>query len=367
MADLAVTGPPTLDLRWGLSVEERDDARYERRFFPKTHHQEADGYLHPGVAAAALISAVENSVDRPDAIGALAIHFEAPVPLGMDLSAIIGLDEDGFFDVDLQVIEDPDREAEPLRTAARGWIDPRPPGEVPDEGRFRALANVRVPESIDHDLYAGCFVCGKANTQGLGLLPGAHAPDTVLSAFAPSRDMTLDDTLPATMVAAVLSCPTLWACREQLETSGAAAALLSTYEVRFFEEVPGSIQLRTVGIAGDPSEDALHGTSALIGENGRVYAAAWASWQLTDDVPAREPGRTAPVHQSSPLKGGRPERHSERAWGASLPGRRATAGARSERPDHDDRDTMGVPVTRDDPSSARRSLTGSEDGDEDGQ
>lgn len=363
MTDLVATGPPALDLRWGQAVEERDDARYERRFFPPTHLQEADGYLHPGAAAAAVISAAESSVDRPDAIGSVAIRFEAPIPLGKDLDAVVGLDEDGSFTVDVQVREDPDLEADPFRIAARGWIDPRPPGTLPDEGRFRALATVAVPEKVEHELYAGCFVCGQANTQGLALQPGWHAPDTVVSAFAPSEDMAVDDTLPTTMVATLLSCPTLWACREQLDAMGAAAALLADYEVRFFAEVPGSVQLRTVGLAGEPTDGMLHGTSALIGEDGRVYAAAWASWQATDEVPAREPGHPDPVHEFSPVKGGRAERHSDPSWGTSLPGRRETAGPRSERPgDHDDRDGMEAPMTPRDPAAARRSLTDRGDG-----
>jgi len=362
MTDLVVTGPPALDLRWGQTVHERDDARYERRFFPQTHQQEADGYLHPGIAAAALISAGESSVDRPDAIGSVAIHFEAPVPLGMDLAALVGLDEEGSLDVALRIMEDPDREAEPFRIAARGWVEPRPARAIPDEGRYRALATVPVPEKVDHDLYARCFVCGQANTQGLALQPGWHAPDTVVTAFAPSEDMLVDGVLPRTMIATLLSCPTLWACADQLESAGAAAALLSSYEVRFFAEVSGTVQLRTVGLAGEPTEGMVHGTSALIGEDGRVYAAATASWELTDDVPAREPGRTDPVREFSPMKGGRAERHSDPAWGTPLPGRRETAGPRSERPgDRDDRDAMATPIGRPDPAEPRRSLGGSED------
>lgn len=79
------------------------------------------------------------------------------------------------------------------------------------------------------------------------------------------------------MVAAQLSCPTLWACHQQLEAVGGAAALLATYEVRFFAEVPGSVQLRTVGMAGEPTDGMLHGTSALIAESGEVDAVAGAS------------------------------------------------------------------------------------------
>lgn len=360
MTDLAVTGPPLLDLRWGQQFDVRPDGRQERAFFPKTLHQEADGYLHPGVAAAAVIGAAEKVGGLPDPLGSVAVSFEAPVPLGMDLVAVVDVDGDTPT-VDIEVFERVDIEDRVIRTLLHGSFGTEQDHDIPNEGAFRAAAISPVPEDVEHELYPRCYVCGQENTQGLRLLPGWQAPDTVVSGFLPSEQMGEDDRVPATMTAALLSCPTLWACKNQLDELGAPAALLTTYEVRFLETAPVGAALRTVGIAGARDGRRLHGASALIGEDGRLYAVATASWAAIDEVPAREPGRPDPASVRSPLKGGRPEAHSDADWGQPLPGRRETAGPRSERPsDRDDREAMGIPVERSDPSEPRRSITDDE-------
>lgn len=359
MTNLAVQGPPQLDLRWGQRSEERTDGRLQRAFHPRTEHQEADGYLHPGVTAAAVIGAAQMTVGLPAPLRSVAIDVRAPVPLGMDLAAVVDPTRDGGPTVELRVLERPELEDEPWRTAVHGSLDAEGRVELPNEGALRSLATVPVPEPQEHELYPRCFVCGQGNGQGLHLLPGWYAPDTVVSAFTASENMAEDGALPPAMVAALLSCPTLWACGSQLEELGAAAALLTTYEVHFLEPASASTQLRTVGLAAPRSDDLLTGSSALIGEDGRVHAVANASWQALDELPGRDPGRPDPARAFHPKKAGRPQERSDEGWGEPLPGRRETAGPRSERPgDHDRRDAMGVPVERDDPSRPSRSIGG---------
>lgn len=359
MTDLPVTGPALLDLRWGQTVDEREDGWLARDLYPHTQHQEADGYLHPGIAAAALLGAVENTVGTAGPPGSVAIAFQAPVPLGMDLRAVVDPGDDGPTAVALEVTGRPGIEDDPVRVVARGTVADDRELELPNEGAFRSAAIAPVPEGSEHELYGRCFVCGQDNPQGLQLLPGYQAPDTVVTAFLTSDEMAEDGRVPPTMTAALLSCPTLWACKDPLDAMDAPAALLTTYEVHFLEDVPVNASLRTVGIAGESSDRTLRGSAALVAESGTVHAVANATWQAVDEVPARETGRPDPVSESSPRKGGRPEGRSDEDWGQPLPGRRETAGPRSERAgDHDRRDSMGIPVDRDDPAEPRRSIGG---------
>lgn len=363
MTDLVTTGPPAIGLRWSQEAERRPDGHLQREFFPASHLHEARGYLHPGIAAAGLLGGTQLTTGLPSRVGGLSMSFEAPVPLGMDLTAVgQRAASDGLW-TELQVLDRPDVREEPVRTLARGEIHPpSATPSVPDEGAFRAAASSEVPQPRGHELYRECFVCGQDNPRGLDLRPAWQAPDTVVTAFTPSQEMLEGDLLTPHMSSVLLSCPTLWACAGQLEQIGSPAALLATYEVAFLEDVRGSLQLRTVGLAGEPEDGLLHGRSALIGEDGRLYATATASWQTVDRLPAREPGRPEAARTDSVFKGGRPETGSDPDYGQPLPGRRETPGPRSERVDHDDRDAMGLPVDQSDPSAPRRSLTEREHG-----
>lgn len=357
MSELPATGPALLDLRWGQTVDEGPDGVVARDLWPHTEQQEADGYLHPGVAAAAVLGALDKTVGAPTGITSVAVAFDAPVPLGMDLRALVDPTEDVAPRVVLEVAGRPEIDDDPTWTAVRGTVGTQPAVDPPNLGALRAAADAPVPDGQEHELYARCYVCGQDNPRGLQLLPGWQAPDTVLTAFLTPDEMTEDGRVPPTMVASLLSCPTLWACRDDLDELDAVAALTTTYEVRFLEEVPATGTLRTVGMAGESGDGTLRGTSALVSEDGTVHAVGTATWATLDEVPAREPGRPDPVSAHTPLKGGRPEGRSEDDWGRPLPGRRATTGPRSERAgDHDRRPAMGIPVDRDDPSEPRRSV-----------
>lgn len=357
MTDLVVTGPPVLDLRWRQRSEVRADGWHELDFFPKTHHQESDGYLHPGVAAAALLGAAEQTVGLPEPLGSVALAFDAPVPLGMDLAAAVS--EDDPPTIHLEVFEPVDREEEGIRRLVRGSFGTETTPVPALEGAFRAASIGDVPEAVPQELYPRCLVCGQENTQGLALQPGWQAPDTVVSAFLPSEQMTEGDRLPPALVATLLSCQTLWACKSQLDELEAVAALMASYEVRFLEPAPVGTALRTVGLAGEADGRRLHGTSALLAEDGALHAVATGTWQALDEVPAREPGRPQPVSDTSPLKGGRPEARSDEEWGQPFPGRREAPGPRSEAPsDRDGREVMSLAFERDDPAEPWRSITG---------
>lgn len=354
MTTQPTTGPALLDIRWGQTTTQLPDGRVARELYPHTEHQETEGYLHPGIAAAAVLGAIEKTVGSASPATSAGIAFDAPVPLGMDLRVLV---DEETNDVEIEVHERADIEQEARRTVVRGTVGSGSAAEPPNAGALRAAAIAPVPEGQEHTLHAGCYVCGQDNPNGLQLLPGWAAPDTVVTAFLTPDSMVEGGTVPAPMIATLLSCPTLWAGRDHLDEVDAGGALTTTYEVQFLEEVPAAASLRTVGIAGAHGDDTLRGSSALVAEDGTIHATATATWALLDEAPTREPGRPDPASAQTPLKGGRPEGRSSGDWGQPLPGRRETTGPRSERAgDHDRRPHMGIAVERDDPREPRRSV-----------
>jgi hypothetical protein len=244
-------------------------------------------------------------------------------------------DDDGGVEAVIEHLRDPATEQELVERTVRGGVrfgDRAPEPDLPDA---RQLAGVPLPEPEPQELFAGCVVCGSDNPRGLGLVPAWHAEGRVVSSLVPDERYAEDGVggpVSPMVIAAMLSCPTLWACRHQLDASGAAGALLAAYEVRLHAEPTIPASLRTVGWAGEPDETTLRGASALVDEDGRVYASATGSWILVDEVPERDPEGPPPADTLMPLKAGRPEDRSRDGWGAPLPGRREAPGPRSERP-----------------------------------
>lgn len=332
MADLSVTGPPALELRWGHHTSE-EDGRSVRAFYPETRHQEPRGYLHGGLAASAFIGAVRLTAAPDGDLTRVAIALDTPTPLGVDLRVTLEGTDDGTYGGRIEHVRDPETEDEIIEPTVRGEVFFGERSPAADLSDARQLAAVPVPEAEDHELFAGCIVCGQDNPRGIGLLPGWHAEDRVVSAFTADARLTEgDDEVSPTAIAALLSCPTLWACAGAMDDRGAKGALLARYEAEIHELPRVSTVLRSVGWAGEHGDRRLRGRSALIDEDGRIYADANATWVTVDEVPERDPEGPAPRSDEMPMKAGRPEERSGDDWGEPLPGRREAPGARSERP-----------------------------------
>lgn len=255
MADLIVTGPPALELRWGHHVTEEDGVRL-RRFFPETRHQEPRGYLHGGLAAAAVLGACRLAIPAAEPASDVSVRLERPTPLGTDLR--VGVSRDGTDAAAvIEHLRDPETQDELVQRTARGRVRFAGRTDEPDLSDARQLAAVPVPDEEPQELFAGCVVCGHDNPRGLGLVPGWHAEGRVVARLVPDGRYAEDGvggTLSPIAVAAMLSCPTLWACRHHLEAADRDAALLASYEVRFHADPRIPAPLRTVGWAGEPDE-----------------------------------------------------------------------------------------------------------------
>ncbi|MDP8961881.1 MAG: hypothetical protein M3N32_09735 [Actinomycetota bacterium] len=335
MANLVVTGPPILGFKWDqLSREE--ETGFARDFYPESRHQEARGYFHGGLAAAALLDAARILFGPPANPTSVSVELRRLVPLGHDLRMSVTQTGETAFRGTLLHLHHPGWKADPVDIPVVGETRFAGPEPAPDIADIRELALVPVPVPQEHELFAGCFVCGQDNTSGLQLLPGWHADGRVVVSFHADERYTEADRkgeLSPLAVCALLSCPTLWANKHVLDETDQAGALLTDYAVRFHAGVQVGTNLRTIGIAGEPDAENLRGVSALVDNRGELFATASATWRIVDEMPAREPGGAAPPSEEMPLKGGRPEARSPGDWGQPLPGRREDAGPRSERPD----------------------------------
>ncbi len=334
MSNLVITGPPILGFKWDQLRREEGEGS-TRDFYPEGRHQEARGYFHAGLAAAALLDAARILFGPPEDPTSVAVALHRLVPLGHDLRVSVAQSGEAEFRGELQHLDEPGWKADPLDLHVVGEMRFSGPEPAPDIGDFRELALVPVPEPQEHELFSSCFVCGQDNAGGLQLLPGWHADGrVVVSFYADERfsEAERKGELSPLAVCALLSCPTLWANQHVLAQTGQSGALLTDYAVRFHGGVQVGTNLRTIGIAGEPEAETLRGVSALVDERGELFATASATWRLVDEVPAREPGGAAPPSEEMPLKGGRPEVRSPDDWGQPLPGRREDAAPRSERP-----------------------------------
>lgn len=359
MTDLVTTGPPLLELRWGqfADAETGDsdgDGAVERAFYPASHYEGPPGYLHPGVLAAAVLGAAATTGGLPAPTASVSVAAHRLVPLGGDLRAVVAT-EGGTVRVELHHHGRAATEDDPIDLLATGEVRGGEPTPPPDLGALRSVATVPIPEEQGDPVLAGDFVADGDHPRGLGLVPGWHAPDTVVTAFLASDQMAEGGVLSPAFVAAVLASPTLAATRDEVVTLG-AGALLTDYAVTFLRDAPASGALRTVGLAGPTDADTVRGTAALLSEAGDVYAVAQASWTVVDEVPTREAGAEPPASEFLPLRGGRAERAPE-GEGQPLPGRREAPGPRSERPgDHDRREVHAPAQSGSGPAGARSTV-----------
>ncbi|MBW3578547.1 MAG: hypothetical protein KY462_12560 [Actinobacteria bacterium] len=346
MTDLVTTGPPLLELSWGHHTTERDEGSLERAFYPATKYHKAPGYLHGGVAAAALVAAGRLLGLDAQPPTSVAVSVRRPVPLGDHLQVVLRPGDEAAHQATIQRLLPPDLETDTVERLVEGVVRFGGYEPAPDLADARQLAAVPKPDAESHELFADCWVCGQDNPEGLQLVPGWFADGRVVSRLiADERYAEGGPAAPAVsplLICAMLACPTLWACREQLGARPEPAATLVDLDVHFHADARPSTVLRTVGFEGasgrslefeaDDPDRYLHGVSALVGEDGTIYATAAGTWVAVAEVAEREPGRPTPAREFMPTKAGRPEERSSEDWGEPLPGRREMPGPRSDRP-----------------------------------
>ncbi len=237
------------------------------------------GYLQGGLCAGALLAAAQRFDDIGAPPTAVDVRLHAPTPLGVRLGVVDDRPGPGEHELELLHGES---------TVVSGSVQLL--GHEVGSRAFDllSLATVDLPSPVANERFPDCWVCGPDNDDGLRLLPGWHREGQVVEPWiADERFAVRPGVLDPAVVCAVLDCPTFWANVHHVEAQGAGAALLAGYHVRFFADAPVDEPLRVVAIADEPDGRKLHGRSALVDEEGVVYATASALWIAVERLPER--------------------------------------------------------------------------------
>lgn len=241
------------------------------------------GFLQGGLCAGALLAAAR----AVDPFGAPATHIDvrlhAPTPLEERIVARVRRVEAADYEVSLTHGDDV------LVTGSLSLAGRDAPSGV---GDLRELARVPLPEPVPQTGHAfkGCWVCGYDNPDGLQLLPGWPAEGRIVTPWVPDAWVADEDTgeVAPEIVCAVLDCPTAFASWHELEASAYGAVLLAGYRVTFHEQAPVATEpLRTVAMADGADGRKLRARSALVDEEGVVYATAHGLWIAVNETPTR--------------------------------------------------------------------------------
>ncbi|MBW3618896.1 MAG: hypothetical protein KY461_01515 [Actinobacteria bacterium] len=272
-------GPSSLGL--GLAADadvDVVDGALRRRLTTPSHLHGPTGILQGGLAAGVLAEAARLA----DRFGAPLTSIDArlwrPTPLDAELTVEVRQTGAARFEVRTLAGEDE------LVTGAVEFAGHDPVHRVPD---LVELGRVPLPEPVAQDRFPDCWVCGPAHPDGLHLLPAWHAPDRVSIPWIPD-DSLADDRghLHPLVVAAVLDCPTVWAARDAWEGQGFAGALLTGYHLGAFADAPVGEPLRVVARLDHVDGRKIRARSALVDEDGIVYAVASAFHVAVAELPS---------------------------------------------------------------------------------
>jgi hypothetical protein len=157
---------------------------------------------------------------------------------------------------------------------------------IPD---LAELALGPLPELVLHDEYPHCFVCGpeSAHPHAQRCAFGHVGDDAVVLPWL--VDDALADpgpTIDPVLVAAVLDCPGVWAATPTLLESGFAGCLLGGMEVRWYRDAPVFEVLRLAARFDGLDGRKVRVRTALLDEDGLVYAVASALHVAVTEVPS---------------------------------------------------------------------------------
>lgn len=134
------------------------------------------------------------------------------------------------------------------------------------------------PEPVPFRGAPHCFVCGVDHPDGLHILPAWPDGTSQCQEWTPDERVADDSGRwvdPAAM-AAVLDCPTVWACRDHMAAHGFGGALLGGYTVSWFGRVPLGERLRIGARFEEGDGRKMRVGAVLCGEDGQVHAAVRA-------------------------------------------------------------------------------------------
>ncbi|WP_052666729.1 hypothetical protein [Nitriliruptor alkaliphilus] len=238
------------------------------------------GILQGGLATAVPTAAARLADPFGAPLTSVVARLHAPTPLGADLTIALR-PGGGVAHHEVQL-----RHGDTLLVSASVELAGRDqPPAIPD---LVELATGPIPELVLHPTYPDCFVCGPGNTH-----PHAqrcamgHVNDeaVVLPWLVDDALAEPGPTIDPILVSAVLDCPGVWAATPALTAAGFAGCLLGGMEVRWYRDAPVYEVLRVAARFDELTGRKIRVRTALLDEEGQVYAVASALHIAVNEVP----------------------------------------------------------------------------------
>jgi hypothetical protein len=239
------------------------------------------GILQGGLATAVPTAAAKLADPFGAPLTSVVARLHAPTPLGTELTVALR-PADGVAQHEVQL-----RDGDRLLVSAT--VDLTGRDQAPSVPDLAELAEGPLPPLTLHDEYPECFVCGPANTHphAQRCAMGHVGDEAVVAPWL--VDGALADPGPhvdPVLISAVLDCPGVWAAMPTLQRAGFAGCLLAGMEVRWYREAPVYELLRVAARFDEMDGRKIRVRSALIDEDGMIYAVASALHIAITEVPS---------------------------------------------------------------------------------
>lgn len=270
-------GPPRLGLGIGADADVAGGVVRRGLATPPDLHGPT-GVLQGGLAAGVLAEAARLADRFGAPLTSIDARLRRPTPLGADLAVEVRQTAAARFEV--RTLDGGDE-------LVTGTVEFAGHDPVPRVADLVELGRVPLPVSEAQDRFPDCWVCGPDHPDGLHLLPAWHGPGAVSIPWIPD-DSLADDRgrLHPLVAAAVLDCPTVWAARRAWQGRGFEGALLAGYHLGAFADAPVGEPLRVVARFDSADGRKLRARSALVDEDGIVYAVASCLHVAVREVPS---------------------------------------------------------------------------------
>ncbi len=238
------------------------------------------GVLQGGFAAGMLMIAARAYDAFGAPITAVDARLHAPTPLG------------ATHTVRVRPTYDPARYEVELRDAERllvsGVVELAGHDPAPHAHDLTELAAGPRPESRPQERYRACWVCGSApsHTHAQRMYPAWRSDDIVVSTWLAEDELaTPGGHVDPFVVAALLDCPGAWAALPTTDALGYAGVVLASFHLRFVRDAPVMEPLVVPGRLDAVEGRKLTARTALVDEDGVVYAVASALHVAVKQLP----------------------------------------------------------------------------------
>lgn len=234
-----------------------------------------------GIAAAMLLLAAR-AVDPFGApLTAVDARLKAPTPTGTTVRAFVARAAAATYDVETRSGD---------TVLVEGTVELAGHDPVPRIADMTYLATVPLPEPQPQYAAPDCWVCGPDNPHGLHLHPAWTEDGAIVQGFIPSEELAGDDgALDPVVIAALLDCPTVWCAQGHLDSLGMRGAVLGGFHVRYFADVPIGEPVRIIAKTDEAEGRKIRARSAILDEDGTVYAMASAFQYAVPNMPGVPP------------------------------------------------------------------------------